>query len=335
MRFEQHLETAMQLNATDAKFFLEILSAKGVRKAAERLDVSSSILSRRLSALERSLGVRLFERKAQGMTLTAAGEIYAAYVRDALLEESRLRSDLSELQGLKKGVVRIYSPEGYAVELVSRTVVRFRDEHPGISFEVFTGSSERILVAVQEGVADIGLAFTPGQVAGVESAMSIGAPLLAVMAPGHPLAREKRLTLAQVVSCPLALPEERFGIRRLVDTMCTLERVAVSPAVTTNSVAAMKTFARQNGGLTLLPEMAVEQDILAGTLMGVPLKNRTFSRTTIELCVLARRRLPLAVHSFLRALKEQRMAERRSVGSPRVAAPQLAARALHVRAARA
>jgi DNA-binding transcriptional LysR family regulator len=187
--------------------------------------------------------------------------------------------------------------------------VKFRAEHPGITFQLFTGSSERILVAVQEGAADIGLAFTPGHVAGVESALSISAPLLAVMSPRHPLASKSRLTLAEVVSCPLALPDERFGIRRLLDTMCSIERLAASPALTTNSVAAMKNFARQNGGLALLPQMAVEHEMSAGTLVGVPLKNRTFNRTTIELCVLARRRLPLAVHAFLKELKEQRVAE--------------------------
>lgn len=307
----------MRLDASDAKIFLEIYNAKGVRRAAERLNVSASKLSRRVRALERGLGVTLLERKSQGVALTAAGEVYARYVRDSLLEESRLRSELFELQGLKKGVVRIYSPEGYAVDLVTNTVVKFRAGHPGITFELYTGSSERSLVAVQEGAADIGLAFTPGHVAGVESALTISAPLLAVMSPRHPLAGKTRLTLAEVVSCALALPDERFGIRRLVDTMCSIERLAASPALTTNSVAAMKNFARQNGGLALLPQMAVEQDIRAGALVGIPLKNRTFNRTTIELCVLARRRLPLAVHAFLKELREQRLAEERSAaGSP-------------------
>jgi len=305
----------MRFDASDAKFFLEIYNAKGVRRAAERLDVSASLLSRRVRALERSLGVTLLERKSQGVALTAAGEIYARHVRDSLLEESRLRSELLELQGLKKGVVRIFSPEGYAVNLVTTTIVKFRAEHPGITFDLHTGSSERILVAVQEGAADIGLAFTPGHIAGVESALSISAPLLAAMSPCHPLAGKRRLSLSEVVSCALALPDERFGIRRLVDTMCSIERLAAYPALTTNSVAAMKNFARQNGGLTLLPQIAVEQEIRAGALVGVPLRNRTFNRTTIELCVLARRRLPLAVHTFLKELKEQRLAEQRGAGA--------------------
>jgi len=291
----------------DAKYFLEIYNAKGIRKAAERLNVSASILSRHITALERSLGVSLFERKSQGMALTPAGEVYARYVRDSLLEKRRLKSDLFELQGLKKGAVRVYSPEGYAVDLVTTTIVKFRSEHPGIRFQLVTGSSEQVLVAVQEGVADIGLAFTPGRVAGVDSALSINTPLLAVMSPRHPFATKKRLSLSEVVACALALPDERFGIRRLLDTMCGIEHLAADPALTTNSVAAMKNFARRDGGLALLPKIAVESEILAGSLIGVPLKNRTFNRTTIELCVLARRRLPLAVHAFLRELREQRL----------------------------
>jgi DNA-binding transcriptional LysR family regulator len=305
----------IQREKSASRLFLEIYNAGGVRKAAERLDVSASVLSRRVSALERSLGITLFERKSQGMALTPAGEIYARYVRDSLLEESRLMSELFELQGLKKGSVRVFSPEGYAVDLVTTTIVKFRAAHPGITFQFFTGSSERALVAVQEGTADIGLAFTPGHVAGVESALSISAPLLAVMSPRHPFAEKGRLALADVVSCALALPDERFGIRKLVDTMCRIERLAATPALTTNSVAAMKNFARQGGGLTLLPEMAVEHEIRAGTLAGIPLNNRTFNRTTIELCVLARRRLPLAVHAFLKELKEQRLADQKDAAS--------------------
>lgn len=288
----------------DPRCFLEIYGAKGIRKAADRLNIASSILSRRIGALEKSLGVKLFDRHAGGVAPTPAGEIYARYARGTLLDEERLKSDLVELGGLKKGHVRVHTPEGYALDFVTNAMVQFRRKHPGITFDVFTGSSERILTAVQEGRADIGLAFTPGHIAGIESAMSIHAPLLAVMSPSHPLARKPRLDLAEVISCPLALPNDSYGIRRLVDTMCTVERLKPHPVLTTNSVAAMKGFARRRGGVTLLPKVAIDHEVATGVLVGVPLRNRTFNRTTIEVCVLARRRLPLAVSKFLRDLKK-------------------------------
>jgi DNA-binding transcriptional LysR family regulator len=68
----------------------------------------------------------------------------------------------------------------------------------------------------------------------------------------------------------------------------------------------MKGFARRKGGITLLPKMAIDREVATGVLVGVPIRNKTFNRTTIEVCVLARRRLPLAVSKFLRELKEHR-----------------------------
>ena len=64
--------------------YLEVAQSGSIRAAAERLFVTPSALSRELQKLEEDLGVTLFERRARGMVLTAAGKVYLNHVRDAL-----------------------------------------------------------------------------------------------------------------------------------------------------------------------------------------------------------------------------------------------------------
>ena len=73
--------------------------------AAERLGVNHSTAFRRLGQLEKALGTKLFERHRTGYALTAAGEVYARYAQAVTLESERMRSDLEELRGLRRGVI--------------------------------------------------------------------------------------------------------------------------------------------------------------------------------------------------------------------------------------
>ena len=102
--------------------FQEIASSGSIRAAAGRLFITPSALSRELQRLEEDLGTTLFERKARGMVLTAAGKIYLGHVRDALNNIERMRSELDALQNLHRGHVSLLSVEGCQRQLRTDTV---------------------------------------------------------------------------------------------------------------------------------------------------------------------------------------------------------------------
>ena len=72
------------MNLLHMKYAVEIAETNSLNKAAERLYVGQSALSRAVKELETSLGVVLFERSAKGMTLTPDGEVFVGYARGVL-----------------------------------------------------------------------------------------------------------------------------------------------------------------------------------------------------------------------------------------------------------
>src|SRR5487761_2048290 len=100
----------MQFSAL--RYFTETLRLGSIRRASEVLHVTPSAISRQIALLEQNFGAPLFERHALGMRLTAAGEVFARQAHSTLRDFDRLRSDLDDLQNLRRGVVRISSMEG-------------------------------------------------------------------------------------------------------------------------------------------------------------------------------------------------------------------------------
>jgi Bacterial regulatory helix-turn-helix protein, lysR family len=71
-----------------------------IRKAADALSVASSALNRQILDLETDLGTALFERLPRGVRLTAAGEVFLAYARQAISELKAVESQVEQLRGL-------------------------------------------------------------------------------------------------------------------------------------------------------------------------------------------------------------------------------------------
>ncbi|WP_423460368.1 LysR family transcriptional regulator [Ottowia sp. VDI28] len=282
--------------------FQEVARCGSIRAAAERLFVTPSALSRELQKLEDDLGVVLFERRARGMVLTAAGKIYLNHVRDSLNGIERMRSELDALQNLHRGHVSILSVEGYASDFLAPSIAQFQDDYPNITFALRITGASAVVSGIANGEADIGLVFNLQPSEDMHSVLHLHVPLLAVMAPGHPLARRKSLTLSQLASQRLALPDTSFGMRRLIDLQSQMSKVRLAPALEANSLAVLRAFARTGGGITMLSRMSIRDDLVTRQLVGVPLDDSLLSQSGIDVCTLTHRKLPLAAAAFLEHL---------------------------------
>ena len=286
----------------DVNCFYQVAVCQGIRKAAERLDMAPSAVSRQIAKLERELQIKLFDRNSRSMTLTPAGQIYMQYVEGILQGKRLALQELDALKGLRTGHVRIRSIEGYAAELVASSVVTFRQSHPGITFDLSIDGSDEIIAAIETGQADIGLALSPRLSDSVECAIRIAAPLCAVVWPGHPLAGRSAVALAELQAYPMALPAPDTGIRHLLDTVSRMEKLVLAPAFVTSSIAATKSFVRQGGGVAILLGVSLHAEP-GDAVIGIPLSDPLLNLTSLDICVLGRRRLAPAVNAYLKHLR--------------------------------
>lgn len=291
---------------THLKYFHEVARCSSIRVAAARLHVASSAISRRIQKIEAELGAALFERHPRGVRLTEMGRVYARYARDSLMSLRRVRSELDALRGLERGHVRILTIEGMVAEFLSRLITETRQDQPGITFDLTITGADAVIAGIVNGDADIGVAFNSRPDPDVEAVAKWPDPVRAVMAPGHALARREEVDLATVLAHPVAIAHTSFGVRYLLDAACKELGLTLEPALTTNSIEALRAFARRGSGTTLLHGLAIEREIREGSLIAVPVKAPALSSGSVDICVLRGRPLPIAASVFLERLIARR-----------------------------
>ena len=115
--------------------FCAVVDAGSFTRAAERLDVSASFVSRRVADLENRLGVRLLHRTTRRVNLTDLGLQYYERATSILDDISALESDLSEQQGTIKGRIRITAGGLFGETVVAAAIAEFARAHPDIEIE--------------------------------------------------------------------------------------------------------------------------------------------------------------------------------------------------------
>ncbi|MEP9379907.1 LysR family transcriptional regulator [Aquabacter sp. CN5-332] len=290
------------MSFNQVRYFLEVARAASIREASERLNIAPSALSRQIQNLEEDLGMPLFERRPRGMVLTPAGEVYSRYAQAIALETDRVRTELEELRGLRRGRVRVYTVEGIVSDVLTRLIAEFNEKLPGISFKLVTTGTDDVVAAVREGHADLGISFNAQPDAAVRFVRRIRDPLIALVHPDHPLAGRGSVRFAEILTYRLGVPEPGFGIRRLIDDECRRLGASLQPALETNSIEALRGFARSGAGVTLMSSQSSTRELAQGLVRNVGLDEPALLRSTLDVGVLAGRRLPSAVTEFLAAL---------------------------------
>lgn len=119
----------------DMALFVEVVKARNFRRAAEAIGMPSSTLSRRISVLEKAIGLRLLHRTTRKIELTEAGQLYFERCK-RIVDEARLAHEqLGELLAQPSGVLHASLPVDFANILLAPLIAEFAQRYPGISFE--------------------------------------------------------------------------------------------------------------------------------------------------------------------------------------------------------
>ncbi len=188
-----------------------------IRKAAEDLSITSSALNRRILALEEDLGVPIFDRTPNGVRLNAAGELYIHHVRTQLSDMERVRSQIHDLQGVRRGHVSIAASQALMPFILPRQINKYRAEHPQITFNIRVCTRYTAITELQSFNADIAVVFEPEMTPDFDAVYSMPQQLHVQYRHGHPLSELNDLRLRDCLQWPLALPTKNNGIRHLLD----------------------------------------------------------------------------------------------------------------------
>ncbi|MGI0119053.1 LysR substrate-binding domain-containing protein [Zooshikella sp. RANM57] len=120
----------------DMALFVEVGKVMNFRKAAESLDMPSSTLSRRISKLEKAIGLRLLHRTTRKVELTEAGQIYFERCKRIVDEAKLAHEQLGEMLAQPSGLLRASVPVDFATIYLAPLLAEFAEQYPGINFEL-------------------------------------------------------------------------------------------------------------------------------------------------------------------------------------------------------
>ena len=125
-------------------------------KAAEVLGLTPSAVSHSIAALEKELGFAVLVRSKSGVSLTSYGEKLLPYVNVVLNSDESLQQEISELNGLKKGKVKLGVFSSVCTNWLPDILNSFQEKYPEIEIEVFQGTYADVSYWLKNGVVDLG-----------------------------------------------------------------------------------------------------------------------------------------------------------------------------------
>lgn len=286
----------------------QLVAAHGsLARAAAATDLAESLISRHIAALEREWGDRLFERTGRGMVLSDFGRRMIGDVRLALESIDHLGAVVREAAGVPTGTVRVGVLPSLAGQLLPLLLADLRASAPAVTLHATEGFSGSLDDQLAGGRLDIAVINRYGA-SGLRGEEVLGtADTYLIARAGHPLLEAPTLPLRALAGVPLVLPATPNGLRVALDQLSRRHRMQLSIVMEVDSGGTMKDVALSGHACTLLPLMAVKEEIARGTL-GATKVVKPGIRRTIVLALTTQRPLSRAarhVAARIRALTPQ------------------------------
>lgn len=187
----------MHFDLIDLRLFLHTVESGNITAGAQRSHLSLPAASARIRAMESSLGIALLERNRRGVQPTPAGQALVNHARQIGQQVERLQFDLAQYASGLQGQVRLLCNTAALTEYLPELLADFLRQRPHIDVEIQELPSLRIVQALGQGIADLGIVSDAVVTADLQTRPFRDDPLVLIMAPNHPLAAVDNLDFAR------------------------------------------------------------------------------------------------------------------------------------------
>ncbi|MDQ0752821.1 DNA-binding transcriptional LysR family regulator [Streptomyces africanus] len=195
------------------RYFLAVADELSFGRAAVRLHMTQPGLSQGIKALERRLGMPLFERDRQSVALTAAGRVLEPKARQLLAHAEEFDRFASVLAGRHNGRLTLSFSRSGGIGLPTELTRRFREQYPHMTVETATGHTHANVERIRMRTIDVGFVRPPIDGDDLQCSVIAYDRVLVAVPVGHPLADRPGVAPADLVGEPLVFfPRERSGL---------------------------------------------------------------------------------------------------------------------------
>ncbi len=260
-------------------YLTAIAEERHFRRAAERVHVTQPTLSVQLAALEKSLGVRLVDRRGRSVSLTPVGREIAERARRIQEEVRGIRSLAASAQQGLAGTIRLGVPPTLGPYLLPHVVPALHRRFPDLKLHVREGMPRQLLARLQEDAFDLLLSPLPAG-GGVEVAPLFTEPLMVAAAPDHPLASKRRVATTDLKGEHLLALEAGHHLHEQVRALSDAFGATVLRDYEGTSLDTLRQMAGMGVGLAVLPALYVHSEIAGrGEVALLRLSDKSLTRS--------------------------------------------------------
>jgi DNA-binding transcriptional LysR family regulator len=261
------------------QIFVNAAQTLNFTKAAMKLGYTQSNITNQIRQLENELNVKLFERFGKGIRLTSEGKHFFKNAESILQQCERAKAEFSP--EVFRGILNIGAAETVCVNRLPRLLLEYRKRYPRIEIRVQTESCNQLFDLIRDNRIDVALALSnkieqPDMMVKTlyDETMAV------VVSPLHPLAQKKVIAPGDLSDECLILTAEGCGYRPVILSALHAHEIKPSAIMELSSVGAIKECTVCGLGVTILPKIAVKDDLQRGRLVELDWRGPRFDVKT-------------------------------------------------------
>ena len=265
------MQRADSFLSTGFRHFLAVAETGSVRAASRQINVAPFAISRQVALLEAQHGIVLFDRSGRNLLLSPAGETLLRGLRGVSRWHEETLEHLDALRGLKRGRIRVATVESLTASVLPEMLADFARSYPSLQVSITVTRSDAVTEMVRDHMVDVGFTFNQTALEGLAVEVMYDMQVGATMAPSHPLAKSKKLALAECLEFPVAWPSNGRGLRSILDRAVAGLSRNFAPAFECNSLRLMASLAKKQSCISFQTMIGIEKEIEARSLVFIPL----------------------------------------------------------------
>jgi LysR family hydrogen peroxide-inducible transcriptional activator len=264
------------------RYFVALAETRHFRRAAEAVGISQPSLSLQIGNLEELLGSQLIERGRGPVTLTPVGREVLTLARRTLDGAQEILDVTAAMRGGLSGTIRLGASPSLGPYLLPRVVGQLHKAFPDLRLYIRERVPRQLREELLDGTHDMILTQLPMQGAEFHVRRLFSEPLLLVVPPDHPLARQPSVTVSDLKGLEVLSLGPDFVLHDLIQVICAEHGADLVRDYEGTSLDALRQMVAMGMGVTFLPQLYVTSEIdpREAAVVALPLTRSNFNRTT-------------------------------------------------------
>ena len=255
--------------------FVAVAETGSFSVASDQLFLTQPAISKRISALETELDIKLFDRIGRKVTLTEAGAALLSRARNILLQVEDSKRAIQNLSGHIAGKLSIGTSHHIGLHRLPPVLRAFTQTHPEVELDLHFMDSEEACHAIEHGDLELGIVTLPLKPAKVLHTYKVWPdPLDIVVNQSHPLTSLKKITPKQLADYPAILPTRGTYTRQIFEHTMRKHKLELKVGLSTNYLETIKMMVSVGLGWSVLPRSMLNKELKTLNIEGISLERQ-------------------------------------------------------------